>query len=326
MTRPAYAVSAGREQRVEQALFRGASLTLANPAYRRRVSALLHALLEEDLGSGDLTARALEIGGKKAFAEVIAREDGVLAGLEECGLLLREHGIAADFVRRDGEMVRPGEAVLRAEGERGALLALERTGLNLLQRMSGIATASRRLQERVGASGAGARITGTRKTLWGLLDKRALHLGSGGTHRLGLSEAILIKNNHLALLAGSEEEAAPLAVEKAWRLRGEAAFIEVEVRGAEAARAAAGAFRRMQEADSGGCPCLILLDNMTPEQTRESIALLRREGLWDAALLEASGGISESNAQAYADAGVDAISVGALTHSARALDLCQRIS
>lgn len=319
-------MSKAREGRVEQALFRGANLTLANPAYSRSARSLLNALLEEDVGSGDLTVRALEMDGKKAIAEVKAREAGVIAGLEEYGMLLRQRGIEVGFLRRDGEMVQPGETVLHAEGDRGDLLALERTGLNLLQRMSGIATASRSLQERVRASGAAARIIGTRKTLWGLLDKRALHLGSGGTHRLGLNDAILIKNNHLALLAGREEEAAPLAIEKAWKMRKEAAFIEVEVRGAEAARVAAQAFQRLQEADSGACPCLILLDNMTPEQAGEIVALLRREGLWDSALLEASGGISESNAQAYADTGVDALSIGALTHSARALDLSQRIS
>jgi nicotinate-nucleotide pyrophosphorylase (carboxylating) len=159
-----------------------------------------------------------------------------------------------------------------------------------------------------------------------LLDKRALHLGSGGTHRLGLGDAIVIKNNHLALLAGSEEEAAPLAIEKAWRFRGESAFIEVEVRGEAAARAGATTFRRLQESASEEYPCLLMLDNMNPDPIRSILGMLQREGLWEHTLVEASGGISEANIEAYAACGVDAISIGALTHSARALDLCQRIS
>jgi nicotinate-nucleotide pyrophosphorylase (carboxylating) len=167
---------------------------------------------------------------------------------------------------------------------------------------------------------------GTRKTPWGLLDKRALHLGNGGTHRLGLGDAIVIKNNHLALLAAREEDAVPIAVEKAWSLRAESAFIEVEVRGEAAARAAAQGFRRLQEEAAEQYPCLLMLDNMSPDEIGAILDMLRREDLWNHTLIEASGGISETNAEEYAARGVDAISVGALTHSARALDICQRIS
>jgi nicotinate-nucleotide pyrophosphorylase (carboxylating) len=167
---------------------------------------------------------------------------------------------------------------------------------------------------------------GTRKTPWGLLDKRALHLGNGGTHRLGLGDAVVIKNNHLALLASREEDAAPLAIEEAWKIRAESAFIEVEVRGEAAARAAAQAFRRVQEDAGEQYPCLLMLDNMAPDGINKILEMLRRGGLWDHTLIEASGGISDTNVEAYATCGVDAISIGALTHSARALDICQRIS
>jgi nicotinate-nucleotide pyrophosphorylase (carboxylating) len=192
--------------------------------------------------------------------------------------------------------------------------------------MSGIATASRCLQERARRSSSATRIVGTRKTPWGLLDKRALHLGNGGTHRLGLGDAIVIKNNHLALIAGREEDGVPIAIEKAWRLRAESAFIEIEVRGEAAARAAAQTFRRLQEEAPEQYPCLLMLDNMVPDEIGVILDMLRREDLWDHTLIEASGGISEANVDAYAACGVDAISVGALTHSARALDICQRIS
>jgi len=118
----------------------------------------------------------------------------------------------------------------------------------------------------------------------------------------------------------------PLAIEKAWKFRAESEFIEIEVRGEAAARAAARAFRRLQEVASEQYPCLLMLDNMTPAEIGAILEMLHRENLWDHALIEASGGISESNVEGYAACGVDAVSIGALTHSARALDLCQRIS
>jgi len=319
-------MSPTREQRLEEALFRGGDLTFANAAYLQAVCALTEVLLQGDLASGDLTAKALGLEGRRAAASVIARQGGVVAGLEEYALLLRGHGLSVALEKNDGDIVRPEEILLRAEGDEGQLLALERVGLNLLQRLSGIATAARCLQERARRSNPTTRIVGTRKTPWGLLDKRALHLGGAGTHRLGLGDAILIKNNHLTRLATREEDAAPLAIERAWAFRGESEFIEVEVRGEAAARAAAQTFRRLQDAAPEQYPCLLLLDNMTPAEIGAIVEMLRRENLWDDALVEASGGISESNVEAYATSGVDAISVGALTHSPRALDLCQRIA
>jgi nicotinate-nucleotide pyrophosphorylase (carboxylating) len=319
-------MSLTREQRTEQALFRGAGLTLDHPEYRDVVRTFTETLLQADLAPRDLTVAALGIKGRHAKAAILARDGGVVAGLAELTFLLRaQGGIVARAEKRDGDAMRPGDVLLRAEGDEMQLLAVERVGLNLIQRMSGIATAVRCLQERAARRSPATRIVGTRKTPWGLLDKRALHLGNGGTHRLGLGDAIVVKNNHLALLAPREEEAAPIAIERAWRFRKDSAFIEVEVRGEAAARAAAEAFRRSQ-GEAGEYPCLLMLDNMTPAQIGAILDMLRRENLWDHVLIEASGGISESNVEAYAACGVDAISVGALTHSARALDICQRIS
>lgn len=315
-----------REERIERALFRGQCLTLDNPGYRHAVETLTRALLQDDADRGDLTAEALVTERQRATADVVAREAGVVAGLAEWGLLLEEHGLRVKFYKNDGDLLRPGETVLCVEGDRTKLLGLERVSLNLLQRMSGIASTARCLQERVRKSGSLARIVGTRKTPWGLLDKRALHLGNGGTHRLSLGEAILVKNNHLALLASREEEAVPLAIERAWRFRAQSAFIEVEVRSETAAREAARAFRRVQDGAAEEYPCLLMLDNMTPNQAGAAIAMLQREKLWNSVLVEASGGISEANVLAYAACGADAISIGALTHSARALDICQRIA
>jgi nicotinate-nucleotide pyrophosphorylase (carboxylating) len=315
-----------REQRIEQALFCGHSLTLDNPAYCHAVRTLTDLLVQGDLAGGDLTAAAVGMKDRSASASIIAREAGVAAGLKEFAFLMRAHGVEITFEKQDGDCVRPGDTLLRAEAEELKLLSLERVGLNLLQRMSGIATASRCLQERASRRSPATRIVGTRKTPWGLLDKRALHLGNGGTHRLGLGDAILIKNNHLALLAGREEDAAPVAIEKAWIVRAKSAFIEVEVRGAAAARKAAQTFRRLQEQASEQYPCLLMLDNMPPDELGTIVDMLRSEDLWDYTLIEASGGISEKNLETYAACGVDAISIGALTHSARALDISQRIS
>jgi nicotinate-nucleotide pyrophosphorylase (carboxylating) len=315
-----------RDQRVRQAFFRGASLTLENAAYRHAVTGLMDALLQDDLATGDLTSAALQLPPARVSAAVIAAESGVIAGLQEFAMLYRGRGVDVVLEKRDGDTIRAGDTVLLAQGEQTKLLALERAGLNLLQRMSGIATASNRLQKRVRQSESETQIVGTRKTPWGLLDKRALHLGGVGTHRLNLGDAILVKNNHLALLAGREEDAAPLAIERAWKLRGKSAFIEVEVRSEAAARAAAETFRRLLESSGEEYPCVMMLDNLTPGGIGAVFDNLRREELLDHVLIEASGGISETNVLEYTATGVDAISIGALTHSARALDLSQKIS
>lgn len=320
-------MNATRNQRIERALFRGGSLTLEHPEYREAVGTFLDVLVRTDIAPEDLTASSLGMEDRRASAAILAREGGVVAGLEEFAFLLRAHGAEVALEKRDGDAVRPGDVLARAEGSQMKLLSLERVGLNLLQRMSGIATMSRCLQERATRRSAATRIVGTRKTPWGLLDKRALHLGNGGTHRLSLGDAIVIKNNHLALLADREEDAVPVAIERAWNFRQRSAFIEVEVRSEAAARAAAQTFRRLQDkAEGEAYPCLLMLDNMAPGEISAILGMLRLEDLWDSTLIEASGGISEKNMEAYADCGVDAISIGALTHSTRALDICQRIS
>jgi nicotinate-nucleotide pyrophosphorylase (carboxylating) len=315
-----------RQQRLEKALFRGASLTLENPGYRHAVCTFIEVLLQTDSVARDLTVEALGIKESRTSAAILTREAGVVAGLAELSHVLQAHGLEVMREKNDGELIRPGDTLLRAEGAQTKLLSLERVGLNLLQRMSGIATAARCLQERARRRSPTIRIVGTRKTPWGLLDKRALHLAGAGTHRLGLGDAVVIKNNHLASLAGREDEAVVLAIERACRLRGKSAFIEVEVRGENAARAAVETFGRLLEEAGEEYPCLVMLDNMEPDKISKIVEMLQRDGLWDYALVEASGGISDGNVEAYANAGVDAISVGALTHSARALDLCQRIS
>jgi nicotinate-nucleotide pyrophosphorylase (carboxylating) len=319
-------VATSRQQRLERALCRGAQLTLDNLDYRGAVRAIIEALLRADQVGTDITATALQLKNRDVTAIVSAREKGLVAGLAESAFLFESQGIEAELARTDGDAVEPGTELMRLRGEESKLLSLERTALNLLQRMSGIATAVRSLQEKVSRGALETKVVGTRKTPWGLLDKRALHVGNGGTHRLSLGDAIVIKNNHLTLLAAREDDAAPIAIEKAWPSRSDSAFIEVEVRGEEAARAAAQRFRGLRAEASDDYPCLLMLDNMSAENSARIIDVLRRENLWDDTLIEASGGITEGNIESHAASGVDAISVGSLTHSVRALDISQRIS
>lgn len=329
-----YAMPVERQERLQRALFRGGELTIGNPAYLRVLRGIIETLLKADLAPRDITVAALGIRERRTSANVVAREPGVAAGLEEYAYIMRTHGLKVKLKKEDGDVFETGDILARAEGGQNKLLSLERVGLNLLQRMCGIATTTSRLQERARRRCSATRILGTRKTPWGLLDKRAIHLGGGGTHRLGLGDGIVIKNNHLALLARREERAVPLAVTKAWAGRRNAAFIEVEVRSEEAALAAGRVFKHLQaELTANGanskkareCPCLVMLDNLMPEDVRSIIVNMRKQKVWDAALIEASGGISETGMELYADAAVDAISIGALTHSARALDLSQRM-
>ncbi|MGA8677999.1 MAG: hypothetical protein WB621_22520 [Candidatus Acidiferrales bacterium] len=335
-----FTIPVERQVRLERALFRGTELTLDNPAYARVVRGILETLLATDLEPRDLTVTALGIRERAGSANVVAREPGVAAGLEEYAYLMRKHGLKVTLKKEDGDVFEADEILARVEGGQNKVLSLERVGLNLLQRMCGIATNTARLQERARHRCPATRILGTRKTPWGLLDKRGIHWGGGGTHRLGLGDGIVIKNNHLALLARREEHAVPLAIAKAWAGRRNAAFIEVEVRSEESAIAAGREFKRLQAEEAshpsagGGadaakklrpCPCLVMLDNLMPEDVRNIIAAMRKQKVWEGTLVEASGGITETNMELYAEAEVDAISIGALTHSARALDLSQKM-
>ena len=318
-------VARSRRERVMAALFRGASLTLDNSRYLDAVRGLTDELLRSDLEPADLTTEALGLESRSAEVLVVAAEPGVVAGVEEAAWLYSRFGLRVDRLKADGERARPDEAVLRIQGDSKDLLRLERAGLNLIQRMSGIATATRRLQDLLHSRAPETFVVATRKTPGGLLDKRAVHLGGGGTHRLGLWDAILIKNNHLLFFGNKEEEGVSLAVKRAWPLRREAAFLEVEVTGLAGALTAGRTFRELQQADPEACPCLLMLDNMKPDEVARIVAALRAEDLWEHVLVEVSGKISETEMDAYAACGVDAISVGALTHSCRALDLHARM-
>lgn len=310
-----------REKRVRRAFYRGEALSLRNQEYVQTLKYLSGELLREDSERGDLTVEAMGIGDVECEFEIRAKEAGVAAGLQEAEWLYEEAGLRVSDASEDGEKVAAGSVLLRVEGRADELFRFERVIVNLIQRMSGIATATCEMVDEIKTQ-PNAHVIATRKTPWGMLDKKAVQVGGGGTHRLSLSDAILIKTNHLRLArdAGMSKEE---VIRRAWSNRERAGFVEVEVTDIEEAMMAASELRDLQEADS--CPCVLMLDNFSPQKTEAAIQTLQQHDLYDVILVESSGNITGTSLMAYAAAGVDAISVGALTHSVRALDVSAKL-
>ena len=263
---------------------------------------LVKAALAEDIGSGDATTLALVPGDSFAMAVMVARDPLVMAGVDLALAAFQEVDERVEFGIEifDGQLGGLGQALLRVQGPTRALLTAERTALNFVQRLAGVATLTARFVEQV--AGTGAEILDTRKTTpgWRALEKYAVACGGGTNHRVGLYDRVMIKDNHLAALDGDIATAVALAREASPELK-----IEVEADTVEQARAAA-------EAGAD----IVLLDNMDIELMIQAVALARGR-----ALTEASGGITLDNVREVAATGVDIISVGALTHSARALNI-----
>jgi nicotinate-nucleotide pyrophosphorylase (carboxylating) len=262
--------------------------------------------LREDVGCGDLTTLALIPAEQHAEAALVMREPGVVAGLPLLAAVFAavEPALNVDLAVADGAAMPAGATIAHVRGPARGILTGERVALNIVQRLSGIATLTARYVAAVGD--LPARVLDTRKTTPGLreLEKYAVRVGGGVNHRFGLHDAILIKDNHLALLAATGIGIGA-AVRRAQAAAGPMVCVEVEADTIEQARDAAEAGARM-----------ILLDNMAPDQLRAAVAAVGGR-----ARLEASGGITLANIRAVAETGVDFISVGALTHSARALDI-----
>jgi len=266
------------------------------------IERLIELALDEDAGLGDLTSRAIFPPEHRSKAVVTAGEDLVVCGLEAAARVFArvDPAIVVRRVARDGDRMKAGGVVMRVQGPTIGILTAERTALNFLQRLSGIATQARRYADRV--EGLGVRIVDTRKTTpgWRSLEKQAVRCGGCFNHRSSLGEHILIKDNHIAA-AGSIAK----AVERARSAAPHTAKIEVEAKTPAEVRAALRAGAEV-----------ILLDNMTPGQVRLAVATIA-----GAAAVEVSGGVRFETLRDYAIPGVDVISVGALTHSAPAADL-----
>jgi len=266
-------------------------------------------LLKEDLGRGDITTQSVVRGGVRARGRFLAKQDFVLCGLEiaEAVFGALDNAIGLESRVYDGDDISAGDEFAKIEGPAAALLTGERTALNIMQRLSGIATLTRAFVTRV--EGTGARITDTRKTTPGLrlLEKYAVTVGGGFNHRFGLDDGVLIKDNHIAL-AGGVKRAVELARQSASHLM----KIEVEVASQSQLREALAA-----PAD------VIMLDNMSLEEARESVKLIRDQNAGIS--IELSGNVSLENVREFAECGVDLISVGAITHSAPAIDISLKI-
>lgn len=269
-------------------------------------------ILAEDIGQGDITTALTIPAESTSEAQIVAKEAGIAAGIEEAKVLLESLGLKVETLASDGEKINPKQTLMKIRGNTRTILSTERTILNIVSRMSGIATTTRRLVEKLQKAKLGTKIACTRKTAPGLLylDKKAVLVGGGDTHRLHLDDMVLIKDNHIAV-AGSIE----VAMKRAKEVGSFTKKIEVEVSSAEDALAAAKA-----GAD------IIMLDNFSPKQVEKAMSRLEEAAFSGKVLIEASGGITAENILEFASKQVDIVSLGELTHSAKTLDLSLEIT
>ncbi len=271
------------------------------------VGRLIELALDEDLGRGDVTSDAIFGSHESAQAIILAKSELVLSGLDVAMAVFQsvDARLSTTPLFPDGSSIHPHTQVMRMEGPIRSILAAERTALNFLQRLSGIATLTRRYVHAV--AGTSARIVDTRKTAPGFrfLDKRAVRHGGAHNHRADLGSGVLIKDNHVAAAGGVGE-----AIRRARAYAPHTVRIEAEIT----------ALEQVDEALAAGVE-ILLLDNMSPELVRESLLRLPPASDPRRPLVEVSGGVSLATVRAYAEAGADLISVGALTHSVIAADL-----
>ena len=282
-----------------------------NQQESEQLQQFVRAALAEDVGDGDHTSLSTIPADAVGEARLIIKEQGVLAGVKEASAIFREvnSGLSVEVFKSDGEAVEVGDVVLTVRGSIHGILVAERLVLNVMQRMSGIATATSRIVSAV--AGTGAKVLDTRKTtpLLRFLEKKAVVIGGGVNHRFGLYDMILIKDNHVDYAGGIGN-----AIKRAKKYRNGMSrpiAIEVEVRNID----------EVEQVLSVGGVERIMLDNFSPEAIRKAVALIDGR-----IVTEASGGITMANIRDYAEAGVDFISVGALTHSVKSLDMSLKAS
>jgi len=278
---------------------------------RRVLEEKLRDMLADDLGEGDVTTALVVAAGATAEAEVRCKETGVAAGIEEATVLLECLGLKVEALVDDGDEIKKGHVMIRVSGNARTLLSSERTLLNLLSRMSGIATGTRRLVKEIQRAKLQTRVACTRKTAPGLLyfDKKAVLIGGGDSHRLHLDDMILIKDNHITMSGNLRN-----AILKAKKNASFSKKLEVEVANSDEA---------LEAAEAG--VDVIMLDNFSPKQIEKTVEGLVRAGLRGNVLLEASGGINSENLMDFASKKVDIVSLGEITESAKTLDMNMKI-
>ncbi len=267
----------------------------------------LKKIVFDDLGFEDVTTRALIPAGMQVKGQIISKEDGIVAGVKLAAEIFNEFGVETKIMKNDGEKIQKDQVIMEISGDPHDILSLERTVLNLMMRMSGIATLTAKLVELVKNVNPDIIVAGTRKTTPGLqfFEKDAIRSGGGDTHRYRLDDEILIKDNHLALVGDVAE-----AVSRARKYASFTKKIEIEVENTD---------ETLQAARAGAD--IIMLDNMAPEEVINVLAVLEKERLRSNVIIEVSGGINSDNIVDFAKTGVDVISTGYMTHSARSLDL-----
>ena len=258
--------------------------------------------ISEDIQGGDITSVLLP--KKKIKAKIISRQEGVLAGVKFAGDIFRLKGCNVKIIKKDGAKLKSNQIILQISGNAGTVLSCERTALNLLSRMSGIATQTNFLVSKIRKINTKTKLYSTRKTAPGLrfFDKEAIMIGGGHKHRMSLNDMVMIKDNHL-LVTNSMED-----IIKNARKRHKHVEVEVENQRDAILAASSGA-------------TIVMLDNFSPVQIKKTITALQKKKLRNKIKLEASGGINSKNITAYAKTGVDMISVGSITNSVKGLDL-----
>lgn len=279
---------------------------------RKILEEKLVQMLCEDVGQGDVTTQATIPPNLNVTAMVVAKEEGTAAGVEETIILAEHLGLKVKAEIADGEKIKNNQVLIEISGDAQTILSAERTMLNFLSRMSGIATITRMLTDQLQKAGMKTRIAATRKSAPGLLyfDKKAVAIGNGDPHRLHLDDMILIKDNHISIVGSPED-----TIKKA---KANASFtkkIEIEVTKVSDV---------LKVAQAGAD--VIMLDNFSIEQINDAVRLLEKAGFFGKVILEASGGITARNIMDYARAKVDIISMGELTHSVKALDISLEIA
>ena len=302
-----------RDDRVLEFWDRSKELSTKNKEYRNFVSELLSLLLKNDMQIRDLTTSLLIKNDKNISAYIVAKEDGILAGMEEFSFLNKD--LKLKFFKKDGDMVNKGNFLVEINGSAKKILERERISLNLLQRMSGIATLTNKLSKELNNR---IRIAATRKTLWGLLDKKAVSIVGGLTHRLNLNDRVVIKDNHLKILNYNIENVLNT-------IKNKSNYIEIEVENKNQALTTAKNIKRIIEKNNNKSTFAIMLDKISPIKIKSIIKDLKNRNLYNYVLLEASGNINPNNLTKYKDCDIDVVSIGYLTNSPRILNMSLEI-
>lgn len=300
---------------IRNAFDASAELDLQHPGYREKIVTFLDEMIHADLRQGDVSQLPHRLYETEVKAKIIAKTPGVLAGLDEAVFYLKRRHLDIRTDYCNGNPVNTADVLMNIRGKASEILTIERSLLNLLQRLSGIATTTKSYRDKI--ADKMPFIAGTRKTLWGVLDKSAIRWGGGLTHRLGLYDAAMLKENHLRVLSNSgNPEALHYAVSEIISAYPYLRFIEIEVGDAREYHT----ILRFLENITAPFPFVIMFDHFAPEEIKSLIAEVKGKPHYHHLLFEASGNITLDRVTSYTDCGVDVLSVGALTHSTLSAD------